>query len=77
MRTIQMTLDDDLVDQVDQIVKTIKTTRSAFTRDALRLALKQFEILELEKKHREGYKQFPVNNEEFQVWEDEQVWGDS
>ena len=77
MRTIQMTLDDDLVDQVDQIVKTIKTTRSAFTRDALRLALKQFEILELEKKHREGYEQFPVNNEEFQVWEDEQVWGDS
>ena len=77
MRTIQMTLDDDLVDQVDQVVKTIETTRSAFTRDALRLALKQFKTLELEKKHRKGYEKFPVNNEEFQAWDDEQVWGDS
>jgi metal-responsive CopG/Arc/MetJ family transcriptional regulator len=32
MRTIQMTLDDDLVDSVDHIVKELKTTRSAFTR---------------------------------------------
>jgi metal-responsive CopG/Arc/MetJ family transcriptional regulator len=72
-----MTLDDDLVDQVDQVVKTIETTRSAFTRDALRLALKQFKTLELEKKHRKGYEQFPVNNEEFQAWGDEQVWDDS
>ena len=71
-----MTLDDDLVDQVDQVVKTMETTRSAFARDALRQALKQFEVHELEKKHREGYKKFPVNNEEFQDWEDEQVWGD-
>lgn len=77
MRTIQMTLDDDLVDQVDQLVKTIKTTRSAFTRDALRQALKQFAMLELEKKHCKGYEQFPVNNDEFQIWEDEQAWGDS
>ncbi len=77
MRTIQMTLDDDLVDQVDQVVKTIETTRSAFTRDALRLALKQYQTLELEKKHRKGYEQLPVNSEEFQVWEDEQDWGDS
>ncbi len=77
MRTIQMTLDDELVDQVDQVVKAIKTTRSAFTRDALRLALKQFQTLELEKKHRKGYEQIPVSSEEFQAWEDEQAWGDS
>ncbi len=74
MRTVQMTLDDELVDQV---IKTIKTTRSAFTRDALRLTLKQFQMLELEKKHLKGYAQFPFNSEEFQVWEDEQAWGDS
>ncbi|MEE9338310.1 MAG: ribbon-helix-helix domain-containing protein [Methylococcaceae bacterium] len=77
MRTVQMTLDDELVDQVDQVIKTIKTTRSAFTRDALRLALKQFQTLEMEKKHLKGYEQFPVKSEEFQVWEDEQAWGDS
>ena len=32
MRTIQMTLDDDLVEAVDKIVKKLKMTRSAFTR---------------------------------------------
>lgn len=36
MRTIQMTLDDELVEAVDQVVKKLKTTRSAFTRMALR-----------------------------------------
>jgi metal-responsive CopG/Arc/MetJ family transcriptional regulator len=72
-----MTLDDDLVAQVDQVVKAIETTRSAFTRDALRLALKQYQTLELEKKHRKGYEKHPVNSKEFEVWEDEQVWDDS
>ncbi|UCC54973.1 MAG: ribbon-helix-helix protein, CopG family, partial [Anaerolineaceae bacterium] len=35
MRTIQMTLDDDLVKKVDAIANELHTTRSAFTRDAL------------------------------------------
>jgi hypothetical protein len=35
MRTIQMTLDDDLVKTVDIIARGRKTTRSAFTRKKL------------------------------------------
>ena len=52
MRTIQMTLDEELVEKVDKIVKSLKTTRSAFTRDALDEAIKQHETLVLEKNHR-------------------------
>jgi metal-responsive CopG/Arc/MetJ family transcriptional regulator len=37
MRTIQMTLDDELVESVDKLVKELNTSRSAFTRDALRV----------------------------------------
>ena len=55
MRTIQMTLDDDLVDAVDKIVKKLKTTRSAFARQALRNALSQANIKQLEAKHKKGY----------------------
>jgi metal-responsive CopG/Arc/MetJ family transcriptional regulator len=44
MRTIQMTLDDDLVEDVDRIVKKLKTTRSAFTRKALKEAVRQVNI---------------------------------
>ncbi len=76
MRTIQMTLDDDLVKRVDAIANEINTTRSAFTRDALREAVKQYTIRHLELKHRQGYAAHPVNKDEFSVWEKEQKWGD-
>ena len=48
MRTIQMTLDDSLVQSVDKVVKELKTTRSAFTRNALRDAINHFSISRLE-----------------------------
>ena len=76
MRTIQMTLDDDLVKKVDDIANELQTTRSAFTRDALRKAVQQYNIRCLELKHRQGYAIHPVNEEEFSVWEKEQNWGD-
>ncbi len=76
MRTIQMTLDDELVQSVDKVVKELKTTRSAFTRDALRDAINSLNIRLLEEKHRRGYELHPVNSSEFSVWEEEQNWGD-
>jgi len=76
MKTVQMTLEEDLVLEVDKVAKRIGTTRSAFTRDALRSALKSLRVKQLEKKHREGYKRMPVSRGEFTVWEGEQVWGD-
>lgn len=75
MRTIQMTLDDDLVETVDKIVTELKTTRSAFTRDALREAINNYRIRQLEAQHRRGYESHPVNEMEFRVWEEEQNWG--
>ena len=76
MRVIQMTLEDDLVEDVDRVSKQLNTNRSAFTRQALREALAKYEIKEMEQKHFQGYKQHPVNSDEFSVWEDEQTWGD-
>jgi len=76
MRTIQMTLDDDLVASVDRVVKKLKTTRSAFTRKALKDAIKQVNIDMLEKKHKKGYELHPVGKTEFSIWESEQEWGE-
>ncbi len=75
MKTIQMTLDDNLVEEVDEIAKKLKTTRSAFTRAALREAIKHLNISQLEKKHKRGYSIHPINKSEFSVWEREQNWG--
>ena len=75
MRTIQMTLDDNLVAAVDVIVKKLKTTRSAFTRKALKEAILLDNINQLEKKHKKGYERNPIRKTEFSVWESEQEWG--
>jgi hypothetical protein len=60
---------------VDSAAKKLGTTRSAFTREALRSAVKVVRVKELESKHREGYRRKPVKRGEFD-WESEQVWGD-
>lgn len=76
MKTVQMTLDEDLVKAVDRISKQLHTSRSAFTRKALREALTRYSLEQLERKHRQGYERHPVAAEEFSVWETEQAWGD-
>jgi metal-responsive CopG/Arc/MetJ family transcriptional regulator len=74
MKTVQMTLDEDLITTVDRVVKKLGTTRSAFTRQALQSAIRKIRLDELERKHREGYKRKPIRCEEFEIWEKEQVW---
>ena len=76
MKTIQMTLDDELVATVDRVVKKLKTTRSAFARKAFAAAIRRHRETLLQEKHRRGYEARPVTDEEFGVWEGEQEWGD-
>ncbi len=74
MRTIQMTLDDELVQTVDKFVKNLHMTRSAFTRQALQQSIARIKIQRLEEKHRQGYLRKPTSANEFDVWEKEQKW---
>ena len=76
MKTVQMTLDEDLVRAIDQVSKQLHTSRSAFTRMALREALERHNIRQLEDKHRQGYEKKPVYPDEFSSWESEQSWGE-
>jgi metal-responsive CopG/Arc/MetJ family transcriptional regulator len=74
MKTVQMTLDENLIASVDKVAKRLGTTRSAFTRQALKTALREVRMNELERKHREGYERKPVKPGEFEDLESEQVW---
>ena len=76
MKAVQMTLEEDLVAAVDRLARRLKTTRSAFARDALREALAKHRVKELEEKHRLGYREHPVKRGEFGIWEGQQRWGD-
>jgi metal-responsive CopG/Arc/MetJ family transcriptional regulator len=44
MKTVQMTLDEQLVKAVDRAARKLGTTRSGFTREALRSALKEVRV---------------------------------
>jgi len=76
MKTVQMTLDEALVAQVDKVARKLHTSRSGFTRDALRRAIRDLHMKELEERHRRGYARSPVVEGEFSVWEEEQEWGE-
>ena len=76
MKTIQMTMENDLVERVDARVRALGTTRSAFARDALRDALKRLDEKELEARHIAGYKRDPAELGEFDIPEGDRAWGD-
>jgi metal-responsive CopG/Arc/MetJ family transcriptional regulator len=78
MRTVQMTLDPDLIEEVDRAAAAQGKNRSAFTRDALRAALAVARERELEEQHRLAYQRQPWRageiEEDWDDWEPEQVW---
>lgn len=75
MKTIQMTIDDDLLVRVDQATHFMGIARSAFIRRALELALRKQAIDEMERQQIAGYQCQPVSADEFDGWEAEQAWG--
>jgi len=76
MKTVQMTLDAELIAAVDRAATRLGTTRSGFTRDALKRALQHLRVRDMEARQRRGYARKPVRKGEFSGWEAEQAWPD-
>jgi metal-responsive CopG/Arc/MetJ family transcriptional regulator len=77
MKTIQMTIDEKLLADVDRAVDEMGTNRSLFIRHALQSALRQHAIEKLEARHAAGYAAQPAAEDEIGEWLNEQVWGDA
>ncbi|MBA3944938.1 MAG: ribbon-helix-helix protein, CopG family [Herpetosiphonaceae bacterium] len=75
MKTIQMTIDEPLLAEVDRVIVERKTTRSAFIRAALEAAVRSYEIAAADAQHARGYTDHPVQPGEFDIWATEQTWG--
>jgi len=75
MKTIQMTIDPQLLKAVDKLTRIRKTTRSAFIRGALEAELRRDRINALEARHAAGYAAQPPLPGEFDAWLDQQDWG--
>lgn len=75
IKTIQVTMDDTLLSEVDQTVQEMNLSRSAFIRQVLAEALRRYRIRKLEKQDAEGYARIPSRLDEVEIWLEEQVWG--
>ncbi len=76
MKTIQMTIDEPLLAEVDRVSQERNTTRSAFILEALEEKLRQHRTAELERRHAEAYARHPVQPDEFDLPYDRQAWPD-
>jgi metal-responsive CopG/Arc/MetJ family transcriptional regulator len=75
-KTIQMTLDDTLLSQIDETVQEMNMTRSAFIRNALVEALRRYRIRQLEEQEAAAYARISQSIEEVEIWAEIQEWGD-
>lgn len=76
MKTIQMTIDETLLLQVDAVVKEKQINRSVFIRQALEAALHQYKMYQWDKQDQEGYARIPQQVAAVDTWFPEQEWGD-
>lgn len=60
MKTIQLTIDEPLLMEVDQFAADRHITRSALIREALKRVLSRYRIEALEHQHIQGYADHPV-----------------
>ena len=76
LRTMQVTISDTLLQQIEQRAKLLGIPPSELIQSALRRVLSEWTSNELERLEVEAYKRQPVQPGEFDVWETEQAWGE-
>lgn len=69
METIQLTIDESLLAEVQQATTALQMTPSDFMKVALERALQQREIIAKERRDAQGYADNPQSLEEIQEWE--------
>jgi metal-responsive CopG/Arc/MetJ family transcriptional regulator len=76
MATIQVVLEDSLLQATDRAARRLKVNRSVLIRDALREHLRQLSAFEKERRDREGYTRHPIVKDEFGAWDKVTAWPD-
>jgi metal-responsive CopG/Arc/MetJ family transcriptional regulator len=76
MKTIELTIEDSVLAEVERATRELDMTREDFVRTALERAVRQREVIALERRQARGYAERPQATEEVSEWEAEQVWGE-
>lgn len=74
METIQLSIDESLLAEVQQATSALQMTPSDFMTVALERALQQREIIAKERRDALGYVEHPQRSEDIDEWQDEQDW---
>ncbi len=74
METIQVTIDESLLAEVQQATTALQMTPSDFIKVALERALQQRKIIAMEWQHAQAYLDQPQQPEEIEEWQSEQDW---
>ena len=74
METIQLSIDESLLAEVQQATAALQMTPSDFMKVALERAVQQREIIEMELRDAKAYADNPQRPEEIAEWESEQYW---
>lgn len=74
METIEVTIEDSLLAEVQQATNALQITPSDFIKVALERAVQQREIIAKERRDAQGYAERPQQPEEIEEWLDEQHW---
>ena len=76
LKTIQITLPEDLLTKIDRTVVELDINRSSFARQAFEDALFRLWVAKTERQHAEAYARRPEDLDEVALWESVQDWGD-
>lgn len=76
MKTIEVTLDEALLAEVDRATRSLDISRESFIRAALERALRERALIASEQQHARGYARHPPRADEFDEWDAERVWGE-
>jgi metal-responsive CopG/Arc/MetJ family transcriptional regulator len=74
MQTIQVVLEEELLQAADRAARRARQNRSALIREALRQHLQRIEAREREARDREGYRKQPQTGNDFLEWERGAAW---
>lgn len=74
--SVQIEVDELILPEIDLLAKNSHKSRYDLVNGILRKALRRETIEEKIKRHRESYEKYPQRPEEYEIWQDEQVWGD-
>jgi len=74
MKNVQISFDEELLDEIDNIVAKQRLSRSAVVREALKYWIKQKEIQDFEQQWISKLKENPEDLSDTTVWMQAEAW---